>query len=283
MRNEALQFVVFLQGRAGGAGFEFRAVGGAGVEHIATTAERNLRLALADLEMIVAFLDLPPELHVRIKPVLGQVLGGHAERHGLHLDRALAAGERFAGDGVDLRHLLVGHRETARRRAGAVNHDRAAGIALRLVERVGIADVERQIELRVRVHLPRRDRVEAFRNLPVAFALLGAKLAGPAAHRIGFEMRISPVGAHFPDFELRFLLVGADKHRGLFGGAFLLHQADRLRGNRDQRASAGQRGRVLTARQAEGCGKRQRRCAQLPRIIPIRRYGHRKHRPHGTA
>ena len=283
MRNEALQFVVFLQGRAGSADLELGAVGGAGVEDIATTAEGDLGLALADLEMIVAFLDLAPELHVRIKPVLGQVLGGHTERHGLHLDRTLAAGEGFAGDGVDLGHLFVGHRETASRCAGAVHHDRAAGITLRLVERIGITDVESQIELRVRVHLSRRDRIETLGNLTVALALFRAKLAGPAAHRIGFQVRISAVGAHFPDFELRFLFVGADEHRRLFGGAFLLHQADRLRGNRRQRASAGQRGRVLTARQAQGCGERQRRCAQLPRIIPIRRYGHRKHRPHGTA
>ena len=87
--------------------------------------------------MVGALLQLPPERHVGIETVLGEIFRGHAERIGLHLDCVLPAAEGLAGDRVDLADLVVGHREAAGRRAGAVDHDRAAGMAERAVEALG--------------------------------------------------------------------------------------------------------------------------------------------------
>src|SRR5689334_24673186 len=53
----------------------------------------------------------------------------------------------------------------------------------RLVEGVGIAGVEGEIIGRLRIHLRRRDGVEALRRLAVALAHLRTQIAGPAADR----------------------------------------------------------------------------------------------------
>ena len=68
-----------------------------------------------------------PEIDVGIEPELRHVLGRHAKGVGLKLNRALTAGERIAGDRINVRHLLVGHGETTGGRADAVHHDIAAG------------------------------------------------------------------------------------------------------------------------------------------------------------
>jgi hypothetical protein len=46
--------------------------------------------------LVRALLQVLPERDVRIGPILGQVLGHHAEGEGLELERALAAGKAFA-------------------------------------------------------------------------------------------------------------------------------------------------------------------------------------------
>ena len=58
-------------------------------------------LETADLEMVVALLEHAPERQVRIVPMLGHVGRRHAERIGLHLERLLAAEERFAAERED--------------------------------------------------------------------------------------------------------------------------------------------------------------------------------------
>ena len=140
-------------------------------------AHENRRLGLRHLEVVGADLDLFPEVDVRIEPVLRHILRRHAKRIGLQLDFGLPAMERFTRDRVDVVDLLVSHREAAGRRADAVHHYRAAGAPQRAVIGVGIADVEREIIVGVRVHLPGRDCVEAFGHLHVALPLLRTKLA----------------------------------------------------------------------------------------------------------
>ena len=193
--------------RAGRAGRLLR------IEDILLFAEVDLRLLLGDFEVVVAFLDHLPERHVRIIAMARHVLRGHAERIGLHLKCVLAAEKGLAAEGVDLGDLFVGHRVTAARRAIAMHHQLRTGAAPRPVIGVRIAHVERQVITRVRVHLRRGDRIEAFRSLPVAFLHLRAEIAGPAADRIGFQQCELAVAILLPDFKLGFLLEQADKHR----------------------------------------------------------------------
>ena len=180
-------------------------------------ADADRHVLLRHFEIVGAFLQLLPEADIRIVAILRHVLGGHMEGIGLHLDRLLAAGEAFARNRVDLVDLLVRHRETARRRTGSMHEDRAARGTLRAVVGIRIADIERQVILRGRVHLAGRDLVEAFRHLAVALAHLRPELAGPAAHREGLELHVAAVGLHLPDLEFRFLLEGADENRASSG------------------------------------------------------------------
>ena len=173
--------------------------------------------------MVIAFLKLLPKGDIRIEPVLDQILRRHVEWIGLHLDGVLPGVERGADDRVNLSDLPIGHRETAHRGADAMHHDGAAGVAQGAVIGVGVADVESKIIARIGVQLARIDRIETLGNLAVALARLGAELARPAAHRKGFQVNVTPVGAHLPDFQLRFLLIGADESRRFLRRAGLFH------------------------------------------------------------
>ena len=51
-----------------------------------------------------------------------------------------------------------------------MDHDEASGASMSFVVRVGIADVEGEVEVALWVHSATTDVVEAFRNLPVAFS-----------------------------------------------------------------------------------------------------------------
>ena len=186
---------------------------GVRAENVALAAHEHLRFGLRHFEMIGAVLQLLPEVDVRIEPVLGEVLGGHPEGIGLHLNFALAAVEGLARDRVNLGDLRVRHRIAARRGADAMDHDGPAGAVPGAVERIGIADIEREIIGGIRIHLAGRDGIEAFRHLVVALAQLRTELAGPAAHREGLQEGVLPVRLHLPDLELRFLLIGADQSR----------------------------------------------------------------------
>ncbi len=156
--------------------------------------------------MVVAFLQHAPERDVRVVAVLGHVGRRHPERIGLHLEGFLAAEERSAAEREDFGNLLVAHRVAAARRAIAMHHQMRAGAVMRTVERVRIAHVERQIVLRIRVHLAGGDIVETFRRLAVAFLDLRAEIAGPFADRIGLQQRELAVAILLPDFEFDSLL-----------------------------------------------------------------------------
>ncbi len=128
-----------------------------------------------------------------------------------------------------------------------------AGAAIGPVEGVRITEIERQVVVRIRVHLPRRDRIEAFRRLPVAFLDLRAKLARPAADRIGLQQRVPPRAVLLPDLEFGLFLEEPHQDRRLLrhvlGFDFRLH----LVGQRRERAAGGHRGPVGVA-----AGKRHR-------------------------
>ena len=125
-----------------------------------------------------------------------------------------------------------------------------------LVVGVGIADVEGEIIVGIRVHLVGGDGVEALGHLTVALARLGPKLARPAAHRKGLQQGVLPVGLHLPDFEFRFLLVGADEDGRGFRRADLVHLREGLRRDRPQRAAGAVEG-IFAAREPSAGARRE--------------------------
>ena len=105
-----------------------------------------------------------------------------------------------------------------------MHEDRAACRALRAIVGVRVAHIEREIILRCRIHLAGRDLVEAFRHLAIAFAHFWTQLARPAAHRVGPQRHVAPIRFHFPNFEFRFLLIGADEDWRRRGEPFFLDE-----------------------------------------------------------
>ena len=183
------------------------------VEHISLLTDGDLRLQPRGFEIVIAFLEHLPEREVRIVAMLGHVQCRHAERKGLQLERILAAEKRLARQGIDFLDLLVGHGVTAARRTIAMDHQFGAGVAPGAVIAVGKSGVESEVVIGGRVHLAGRDRIEALRRLAVAFALLGAEIARPAADRIGLEQRVLAVAVLFPNLHFRFFLEDAGEDR----------------------------------------------------------------------
>src|SRR5262249_49559100 len=87
-------------------------------------------------------------------------------------------------------------------------------------------------------HQAGRDRVEAFRRLPIALLDLRPELARPAADRIGLEQLELAVAIFLPDLELRLLLVEPHQNGRLLAHVLLLDLGDHLRGEWLQRAQA---------------------------------------------
>ena len=150
--------------------------------------------------------------------MLGHVQRGHAERHGLQLERLLPAEERLARQRIDFLNLLVGHRVAAARRAIAVHHQFRAGVTPGAIIGVRETGIEGEIIIGSRIHLSRRDRIEALGRLAVAFLLLRTEIARPAADRVGLQQRVFAVASLFPDLHFRFFLKDAGEDR-----RFLVH------------------------------------------------------------
>src|SRR5262249_8417290 len=132
-----------LVGRATLGGAE--PIRGFSIENVALLADIDLGLSSRDLEMVIALLDHFPERHWRRISMLGHVERRHPKRIGLQLERPLAAKERFAGERVDFRDLLVGHGVAAGRRAAAVDHEERAGAAVRPIVCIREAGIDREI------------------------------------------------------------------------------------------------------------------------------------------
>src|SRR5262245_7323712 len=120
-------------------------VRGFGIEDVALLAYINLRFETCDLEMVMTLLDHSPERHMRRIAMLGHVERRHPKRIGLQLERPLAAEERFAGERVDFRDLLVGHGVAAGRRAAAMDHQERAAAAVRAIVCIREARIDREI------------------------------------------------------------------------------------------------------------------------------------------
>jgi hypothetical protein len=60
--------------------------------------------------------------------------------------------------------------------------------------------------MRIRIHKPGRDAVEALRRLPVAFLELWTQVARPAAYGVDPQQRETPALIYFPQFQFRLFL-----------------------------------------------------------------------------
>src|SRR5262249_3182299 len=142
------------------------------IEHVALLADVDLRFEIGHFEVIIAFLQHAPKGHVWIATVPDQVNGRHAKWISLHLERALISGKRSPCECVYLSNLFVGNGVTPGRGAAAMHHYVSTRPAVCAVVSIGIANVERQIVVRVGVHLPRRHGIEPLGGLAVAFPYL---------------------------------------------------------------------------------------------------------------
>jgi hypothetical protein len=109
-----------------------------------------------------------------------------------------------------------------------MHHQLRAGTPQRLVEGVRIAGVEGKIIGRLRIHLRRRNRIEAFRRLAVALADLGSEIARPAADRISFQESETSGAVLLPDLQFGFLFEQANQDRRLQVHVFRRHVGDQL-------------------------------------------------------
>ena len=87
-----------------------------------------------------------------------------------------------------------------------MHHQRFAFIAQRSLKPVRVTQIEGKIVLRRRVQHAGVYLVEAFRRLSVAIPCFRPQFAGPTAHRICLQQRISAGTIALPDFQLTFFL-----------------------------------------------------------------------------
>ena len=113
-----------------------------------------------------------------------------------------------------------------------MHHQLRAVATQRLVERVGIAGVEGEIIGRLRIHLRRRNIIEAFRRLTVAFTHLGSEISRPAADRIGLQECKAAGAILLPDLKLGFLFEDPDQDRRIQVHVLGDHVLDQLRRDR---------------------------------------------------
>ena len=154
----------------------------------------------------------------------------------MNFEGFLAASEGLARQRVDLLYERVRHGVAASGLAIAVHHQPLPGTLPGAVIGIGIAEVECQVEFRVRIQLLFGDPVEALRRLAIAKGLLGTDFAGPIADRIRLEVIEAAVVSRLPYFKFGIFLedayedrcaplhaLAAEQHHGvlaewLFGG-----------------------------------------------------------------
>src|SRR6056297_758361 len=163
-------------------------------------------------EMIVGRLQAAPELDPARRGVGDQVFLGHPERVDLDADLVLTVLQGSLGQQVDLLHVVIGHGEAAVGRATAVNHDIAAGPAHGPVEFVRITQVEREMEIRVRVKPLGNNRVETLGRLKIALETLRSEHSRNVANGIS-TVQLEPVTALYVELELAALLEYPDVQR----------------------------------------------------------------------
>jgi hypothetical protein len=109
-----------------------------------------------------------------------------------------------------------------------VDHEKAAVAVVRFVEAVGVAGVDRKMEVGVGIHQLGRNCIEPLWSLTVALLKLRPKIARPPTDRIDLEDLETARVVLFPDFELRLFLENAHKDRRMFWHLLLPEQREQL-------------------------------------------------------
>src|SRR3954451_13824074 len=170
-----------------------------------------------------------------------------------------------------------------------MHHQLRAAVAKRLVVGVWIAGVERKIISRLRIHLRRRNGIEPFRRLSVAFADLGSEIARPPADRIGFQQCEASGPILLPDLKLRLLLEQTNQDRRLQIHVFFGHVGHELGWYRLIRLGVGSQrdfvaiaaGKQNTAREYGRCDERaKQRAVNQCKAPPTGQFPHPKHSVH---
>src|SRR6056297_4207402 len=157
-------------------------------------------------------LQTAPELDPARGGVRGQIVLGHPKRIDLDADLLLPVLQRRFGQQVDLLHVVIGHGKASVRGAAAVNHDVAAGPAHGSVECVRVAQVESQVEVRMRMQSFGHDRIESLGRLEIALESLGPEHTGDVAdwkRAVKFESFATPK----IEFQFAAFLEYPDMHR----------------------------------------------------------------------
>jgi hypothetical protein len=105
-----------------------------------------------------------------------------------------------------------------------VNHEKGAVAAVRPVEGVGKASVDRKIEVRIRIHQLGRNCVEALWSLTIALVHFRPKIAGPPTDRIDLEKLKVAGGVLLPDFEFCFFLENSHQNPRTLRHMLLIEQ-----------------------------------------------------------
>ena len=118
-------------------------------DDIAAIHHRNHRRFVGLLEVVIAWLQLLPEIRI-VRELMSRHVGvGHAERVDADLHAWLAKYQR-AGDKLeDLVNAGIGHRVAADGNAGAVDHQVFTFIAVRAIVGIWEADIDRFIKAAV--------------------------------------------------------------------------------------------------------------------------------------
>ncbi len=98
-----------------------------------------------------------------------------------------------------------------------MDHEKGAVAAVRFVEAVGEARVDREIVGGIGIHQLGGNRIEPLRRLAVALMELRPKIARPPTDRKSLEQREMSGGVLLPDFELRLFLENAYRIGECFG------------------------------------------------------------------
>lgn len=93
------------------------------LENVAFILHGDIGWGVFVFKPVVSLLEVGPEAVPAVVFFLLHAVGGHAEREDVDAEERLAAGEGFGAEGVDFLDAGVGHGETARGDAVAVDHD----------------------------------------------------------------------------------------------------------------------------------------------------------------
>lgn len=159
---------------------------------------------------LIPGLEIFPKREPAVIAMACQVLITHSEGKKMNAEEFLTAFEGRVSESIDFLDFGVGHGQATDGDVRTMNHDEAPGSSVGFVEAIGIPDVEREMEVTLRVHLIRGDEVESLGDLSISLAQLWTGAAGSPGDMISVEKgELSLVFG--PKLELSFFFEGPEK------------------------------------------------------------------------